>query len=315
MHQTTAFVFPGQGSQYIGMLMSLYKEHNVVREVFSSSSDVLGYDLWKLIQQGPIEKLNQTEFTQPALLAAGVAMWRTLEFVEKLLPNILAGHSLGEYTALVCAGALDLNEALLLVTKRGQLMQSAVASVPGAMAAILGLADEEVIEICNIVEEDSKQIVQPANFNCPGQVVIAGITSAVNSAINLAKNRGAKKTILLPISVPSHCILMKPIAEQFANELNKVTWTLPKISVLHNFDAKIHKDIENICYALEQQLCSPVRWVETIQNMAKMGIKLIAECGPGKVLTSLNKRINKDLQYIALEEYNTFLEQPLAEKA
>ncbi len=314
MHQKVAFVFPGQGSQYIGMLNSLAKEYNSVRDVFNESSEVLGYDLWQLIQQGPVERLNQTEFTQPALLAAGVAMWRVWQEIEELKPEILAGHSLGEYTALVCAGALTLSDAVRLVAKRGQLMQSTVVAGGGAMAAILGLTDKEVAEACSMASVACGQVVQPANFNSPGQVVIAGASDAVNNATNIAKDKGAKKAVLLPISVPSHCALMEPIAEQFVVELKEINWSLPKIPVLHNFDVKAHKDIRNICNALEKQLYNPVRWVEIIQYMTNIGINVIAECGPGTVLTSLNKRIKKDLQCIALEKDYVLLEQVLVGK-
>ena len=308
-----AVVFPGQGSQSIGMLSKICEEYSIIKSTFAEASSYLGYDLWELIQQGPVEKLNQTEFTQPALLTAGVAMWRIWQYAEDFKPVILAGHSLGEYTALVCAEALTLGEAVNLVTKRGQLMQN--ASMAGAMAAILGLDDTEVVQACAEAYVLSGKIVQAVNFNAPGQVVIAGISSAVNEAMEIARAKGAKKTVFLPISVPSHSILMQPISEQFAEELQAVNWRIPKIPVIHNFDVQSYREMDQIWNALAQQLYNPVRWSEVIQYIAELGVKLIVECGPGKVLTSLNKRIRKDLRCIALEEDHALLEQMLAEKA
>lgn len=314
MHPKIAFVFPGQGSQYIGMLGNISKEYSQVKATFIEASSVVGYDLWQLIQQGPIEKLNNTEFTQPALLTAGVAMWRVWQELAGLSPLVLAGHSLGEYTALVCAQALSLTDALSLVTKRGQLMQRVIIPGGGAMAAILGLTADEVVEICTTITNSTKQVVQAVNFNAPGQIVIAGTKEAVTAAIELAKNNGAKKTVLLPISVPSHCILMQPIAAQFALELQKVNWGLPKIPVIHNFDLKVHNDLPSIRNALEKQLYHPVRWLDIVQIMAEFGINIIAECGPGKVLTSLNKRIRNDLRCVALEDSGALLQQMVAER-
>ena len=316
MDPKVAIVFPGQGSQSIGMLNNLYKEHQVtIKQIFEEASDSLGYDLWDLIQNGPVEKLNQTEFTQPALIATEVAMWRIWMKQGVFKPLILAGHSLGEYTALVCAEALSLKDALLLVRKRGQLMQDTVVAGGAAMTAIMGLSDEDVVAICKAASIVSGHIVQAANFNAPGQVVIAGITAAVNSAIDLAKEKGAKRAILLQVSVLSHCILMKPLAEKFFIELKSINWCMPKIPVVHNFDVKIHRKIEDIYNSLEKQLYNPVRWTEVIQYIANMEINFILECGPGKVLTGLNKRINKGLQYIAFEEKNSILlEKLIAEK-
>lgn len=315
MYPKIAVVFPGQGSQSIGMLSNICEEHSIIRETFAEASSYIGYDIWKLCQQGPIEKLNQTEFTQPALLTAGVAMWRVWQHIEDFKPVILAGHSLGEYTALVCAEALSLEEAVNLVATRGRLMQSAVIAGNGAMAAIIGLDDQAVIQSCAEAYVASGGIVQAVNFNAPGQIVIAGISNAVNCAMEITKAKGAKKTVLLPISVPSHSVLMQPIAEKFAEQLQSIHWQVPKISVLHNVDVETHLDINKICHTLEKQLYNPVRWVETIQYIEKLGVKLIVECGPGKVLTALNKRIRKDLQYLALEEDYTQLEQMLAERA
>lgn len=314
MYPKIAVVFPGQGSQSIGMLSNIGKKHTIVEKTFAEASSSLGYDLWQLSQQGPIEKLNKTEFTQPVLLTSGVAMWRIWQQIEDFKPVVLAGHSLGEYTALVCSGALSLSEAVILVAKRGQLMQSAVIAGGGAMAAIIGLDDNAVMQSCAEAYVTSGKIVQAVNFNAPGQVVIAGAGCAVNSAMEIAKSKGAKKIVLLPISVPSHCVLMQPIAEQFAEQLRTIHWQIPQIPVLHNFDVQSHKNIKNICNALEKQLYNPVHWVEVIQHIAELDVKLIAECGPGKVLTSLNKRIRKDLQCIALEEDYGLLEQMLVEK-
>lgn len=316
MYPTIAVVFPGQGSQYIGMLTGLYNKYsNIINEVFVEAADILGYDLWQLIQQGPVEKLAQTEFTQPAILTAGVAIWRICQQSKAFNPVILAGHSLGEYTALVCAEVLTFADAVALVAKRGQLMQSVVIPGGGTMAAILGLEDSEVIAACTTAAAMEKQIVEAVNFNAPGQVVIAGVTSAVQQAIAIAKAKGAKKAVVLPVSVPSHCGLMQPIAEQFSKQLMAVTWQLAKIPIIHNFDVQIHNNINEMQQALAKQLYNPVRWVETIEYIARLNVSLIAECGPGKVLTSLNKRIRKDLTSIALENDYQLLEQLLIEQA
>ncbi len=293
-----AIVFPGQGSQSVGMLSSV-EDSSIVKETFAEASSVLGYDLWDLCQKGPEATLNQTEFTQPALLAASVAMWRQWQHsmdadeTQPILPHIMAGHSLGEYSALVCAKAISFPTAVGLVRERGRCMQAAVAKIQGSMAAILGLSDEQVEALCAEVQQDMSGIIAAANYNSPGQVVIAGEKSLVERAIELAKEKGAKRAIILPVSVPSHCDLMKPAALAFANAsvLSKKEFTPPCIPILHNVDVNMYSNPHQIASALIAQLYRPVRWVETIQKMKSMGIKIILECGPGNVLTSLNKRI------------------------
>lgn len=290
--EKVALVFPGQGSQTVGMLAKI-GEHPSVQAAFQEASEALGYSLWDLIQQGPASTLNQTEYTQPALLTAGVAVWRLWKQHRQQGPMLLAGHSLGEYTALVCAGALSLKAAVGLVAERGRLMQQAVPEGKGAMAAILGLSDEAVRELC--LETVGEGCVSPANYNCPGQVVIAGGAEEVDRAIRLAKHKGAKRALLLPVSVPSHCDLMKPAAEQFEAVLSAVSFQAPQLPILHNVDLQVHRTPEAIREALKTQLYCPVRWGETIQKMETMGIQTIMECGPGQVLTGLNRRIVPNL--------------------
>lgn len=291
MQQKTAWVFPGQGSQAVGMLCSLSEKYPGIQNTFSEASDYLGYDLWALTQEGPAEKLNQTLYTQPALLVAGVALWRVYNERRSgsLTPLFLAGHSLGEYTALVCANAIDFQSALGLVVKRARLMQSAVPEGVGAMAAILGLSDSDVLTACK--ESAQGEIVSPANYNTIGQVVIAGHKEAVLRAIEKAKSIGAKRAILLPVSVPSHCALMEPIVDEFSEYLNTVVFHPPVIPVLHNVDVLSHQNPIDIRRILCEQLHSPVRWVKTIQTLFQQGIECVIECGPGLVLTGLNKRI------------------------
>lgn len=286
-----AMVFPGQGSQAVGMLATLGAEYELVIETFREASSVLGYDLWQLTQTGPAEELNQTDRTQPAMLAAGVAVWRSWCAAGGARPALMAGHSLGEYTALVCAGALEFSDAVRLVAERGRRMQAAVPAGSGAMAAILGLDDEQVIELCRQAEEG--EVVAAVNFNSPGQVVIAGNTAAVERAMALAKAAGAKRALPLPVSVPSHCSLMQPAAEALAATLAGMDVKVPEIPVLHNVDVQSHPEPDAIRAALTQQLYSPVRWVETVQAMGRQGIRRCLEMGPGKVLAGLNKRIDK----------------------
>ena len=288
-----AFVFPGQGSQSVGMLADLASAHDEVKDTFAEASDALGYDLWKLVQEGPEESLNSTERTQPALLAAGVAVWRVLAENGVKRPEIMAGHSLGEYSALVCAGALDFADAIKLVEFRGQAMQEAVPAGTGAMAAILGLADDDVRAVCEA--SANGEVVSAVNFNAPGQVVIAGNKAAVERAVEAAKEKGAKRAIELPVSVPSHCSLMQPAADKMAERLKDVKIVAPKVPVIHNVDVERHSDPEEIRQALVAQLHSPVRWVETIEMMSDDGILGVAECGPGKVLAGLNRRIDKTM--------------------
>lgn len=289
----SAFVFPGQGSQSVGMLADLASEFSLVGETFQQASDALGYDLWKLTQEGPEEQLNQTDRTQPAMLTASVAVWRVWQSVSDLKPAYFAGHSLGEYTALVAAEAVDFADAVKLVEKRGQFMQQAVPAGEGAMAAILGLDDDLVRALC--AEASAQGVVEAVNFNSPGQVVIAGSSPAVKQAIALATEKGAKRALQLPVSVPSHCELMKPAAEQLAAELDKIDLRMPSTPVIHNASVTAAKDISELKALLAQQLHSPVRWVETIQWLANQGVDTVVESGPGKVLAGLNKRIDKTL--------------------
>jgi len=298
-----AFVFPGQGSQSVGMLAGLAAEPEV-RSAFEEASGVLGYDLWQLVQDGPSERLNTTEYTQPAMLTAGVALWRLWRSQGGALPARVSGHSLGEFTALVCAGSLGLAEAADLVRHRGRLMQEAVPAGAGAMAAILGLADADVITVC--AEAAQGEVVEAVNFNSPGQVVIAGARAAVERAMELAKGRGAKRAVLLPLSVPSHSSLMLPATGPLEEKLARVAWSAPGIEYISAVDAQPHSDPADIRQLLVRQLHSPVRWQQTVAALAG-GVSQVIECGPGKVLTALNKRIVRrdDLAMLALEDRAT----------
>ncbi|MBT8437613.1 MAG: ACP S-malonyltransferase [Gammaproteobacteria bacterium] len=293
-----AYVFPGQGSQSLGM-MSAWEDHqSTVTEVFEEASNALGYDLWSVIIDGPVERLNQTEITQPAMLCAGVASWR-IASSQADMPGatMMAGHSLGEYSALVCAGSLQLGDTVKLVAQRGRLMQSAVGPGDGAMAAIIGLDDENVIEACNRV---SNGVVEAVNFNAPGQVVIAGDTAAVEAAMTHAKELGAKRALPLPVSVPSHCSLMRNAAEQLAVELETLEITMPAVAVVHNQSATVATSTAEIIKRLTLQLYQPVKWVASVQAMRQQGITGLIECGPGKVLSGLTRRIEKSLQAFAV---------------
>ena len=304
-----AFVFPGQGSQAVGMLDALAASYPRVQATFAEASEVLGYDLGELTRHGPEDELNRTERTQPAMLAAGVAVWRAWEAEGGPRPELLAGHSLGEYTALVCAGALDFREAVALVAERGRLMQAAVPEGYGAMAAILGLDDEQVRAVCDQAADGD--VVAPVNFNSPGQVVVAGASEAVDRAIALAKEAGAKRALRLAVSVPSHCVLMKSAADRLAGHLDRIAIRTPELPVIQNVDVDAHQDPDAIRGALARQLYNPVRWVETIQSLAARGIDTLVECGPGKVLVGLNKRIER--QMAALPVFDpTSLETALA---
>lgn len=293
-----AFVFPGQGSQSVGMYADLAANHPEVRAVFDEASAALGYDLWQVVANGPEEELNKTSVTQPAMLAAGVAGWRVWCAKGGKMPSVMAGHSLGEYTALVCAGALEFADAVRLVAERGRFMQEAVPAGAGAMAAILGLEDVQVIEVC--AQAAQGDVVSAVNFNSPGQVVVAGATAAVQRAVDLAKGAGAKRAVVLPVSVPSHCSLMKPAAERLAERLAAIDVKRPSIPVLNNVDVAVAEEPDAIRDALVRQLYSPVRWVETIQRMRADGVDRLVECGPGKVLVGLNKRIDKDMAASAI---------------
>ncbi|MBI6941086.1 ACP S-malonyltransferase [Pseudomonas putida] len=288
MSASLAFVFPGQGSQSLGMLKELGAEKPVIVETFKEASDALGYDLWKLVQEGPEEQLNQTDKTQPAILTASIALWRLWLEEGGAQPAFVSGHSLGEYSALVAAGSLALKDAVKLVKRRGELMQEAVPAGHGAMAAILGLSDDDVKAICAEAAED--EVVSAVNFNSPGQVVIAGNVAAVNRAIELCKAKGAKRALPLPVSVPSHCALMKPAAERFADDVNAIEWKAPQIPVVQNVTAAIAADLDTLKQDLLAQLYQPVRWVECVQTLAANGAVNLVECGPGKVLAGLNKR-------------------------
>jgi len=290
---TMAFVFPGQGSQSVGMLGALAEAYPAVGETFAEASAVLGYDLWQVVAEGPADQLNQTHITQPAMLSAGTAVWRVWQAAGGERPAMMAGHSLGEYTALVCAGALEFADAIGLVAERGRLMQAAVPAGTGAMAAILGLDDDVVRQVC--ADAAQGEVVEAVNFNSPGQVVVAGNQAAVERAMAAAKAAGAKRAVPLPVSVPSHCALMEPAARQLAERLRQVELRAPAIPVLHNCDVQSHADADGIRAALEQQLHSPVRWVDTIRAMAAQGVDTLIECGPGKVLVGLNKRIEKGM--------------------
>jgi len=288
-----AFIFPGQGSQSVGMLADLAAQHAAVTETFAEASEALGYDLWKIVQEGPAEELNQTHITQPAMLAGGIAVHRAWQAEGGAQPLAMAGHSLGEYTALVAAGSLSLSDAVQLVADRGRFMQEAVPAGTGAMAAILGLDDAKVIEVCKQAAQG--EVVAAVNFNSPGQVVVAGHKAAVERAVELAKEAGAKRALLLPVSVPSHCSLMLPAAEKLAERLAGIDFKAPSVPVYNNVDVAAESDPDAIRAALKRQLFSPVRWVETIQALADAGVDTVVECGPGKVLAGLNKRINKGM--------------------
>lgn len=286
-----AFVFPGQGSQQVGMLQEIAAHYPIVEKTFREASEVLGYDLWQLVSQGPAETLNQTTTTQPALLTASVALWRVWQAEQGSQPVMLAGHSLGEYSALVCANALSFADGCRLVAARGKAMQEAVPEGMGAMAAILGLGQDTLTAVCETAAQGD--IVSCVNFNAPGQIVIAGNTAAVERAITLAKTEGAKRAILLPVSVPSHCQLMANAAETFAGVLETVAIQSPTIPVIHNVDVSVQSDPDQIRKRLAQQLTHPVRWIETGEVLARQPIHHIVECGPGKVLSGLLKRIDK----------------------
>ncbi len=293
-----AFVFPGQGSQSVGMLAQLGERHEVIRETFAQASNVLGFDLWRLVQEGPEAELNDTSNTQPAMLTAGVALWRLWREKGGEEPVIMAGHSLGEYTALVCADALEFEDAVSLVRERGRYMQEAVPPGEGAMAAVLGLEDAQVIAICERAAEG--EVVAAVNFNSPGQVVVAGASAAVDRAVSLAREEGAKRAVMLPVSVPSHCALMRGAAERLGKRLEGMTIRPPRIPVVNNVDVAVESDPEAIRDALVRQLFSPVRWVETVRHLAERGVDGLVECGPGKVLAGLNRRIERGMKVYPL---------------
>jgi [acyl-carrier-protein] S-malonyltransferase len=295
-----AYVFPGQGSQTVGMLAELAAENPQVEATFREASDALGYDLWQLVQQGPAEELNKTWQTQPALLAASVAIYRVLQSKNAVQPSMMAGHSLGEYSALVCAGVLNFADAIKLVELRGKLMQEAVPEGTGAMQAIIGLDDASIRKACE--ESAQGQVVSPVNFNSPGQVVIAGNKEAVERAGTACKAAGAKRALPLPVSVPSHCALMKPAADKLAVALEAITFSAPSVPVVNNVDVKCETEGAGIRSALVRQLYSPVRWTESVEFIAAQGVEQLLEVGPGKVLTGLTKRIVDSLSAAAVND-------------
>lgn len=303
------FVFPGQGSQSVGMLKELSEQYSVIKDTFAEASEVLGYDLFDLVMNGPAEELGKTYKTQPALLTASVALYRLWQEKTSLKPAVMAGHSLGEYSALVCAGVIDFKDAVKLVKLRGEYMQAAVPLGVGAMAAVIGLADDVVIKAC--AEASGSQVCSAVNFNSPGQVVIAGNKEAVEAASEALKSAGAKRVLPLPVSVPSHCALMKSAADELAKELAKVEFKAPSVPVINNVDVAKVEDAAAIKDALVRQLYSPVRWVETVQSASADGIKTMIEVGPGKVLAGLIKRIDKEVNAISLNDAAT-LEAALA---
>lgn len=298
--QDLALLFPGQGSQSIGMLAALAERHAVVQKTFIEASAAMGEDLWSLASEGPESLMNRTDHTQPLMLTAGVAVWRAWREGGGAMPVMMAGHSLGEYTALVAAGALEFSIAVELVRDRGRYMQEAVPEGEGAIAAVLGLDDEQVKAVCN--ESAAGQVVEPVNYNAPGQVVIAGHTAAVERALENAKSAGAKRAVKLPMSVPAHCSLMGPAAEKLAARLADVPFTAPQVPVIHNVDVSQSSDPGSIRQHLVDQVRSPVRWVECIQALAGAGVAEAIECGPGKVLAGLNRRIDRSMGIRAIHD-------------
>jgi [acyl-carrier-protein] S-malonyltransferase len=299
-----AFVFPGQGSQSVGMMQS-FGDLPGLRETFAQASKLLGQDLWKLVAEGPAEELNLTANTQPVMLVAGVALYRAWQAREGSAPAFMAGHSLGEYTALVASGALDFADAVPLARFRARAMQEAVPAGVGAMAAIVGLDDDVVRAVC-AEASGPDEVAEAANFNSPAQVVIAGNKTAVERGMEIAKARGAKRAVLLPMSVPSHCSLMRPAAERMRQELGSPSFRRGTVPVLHNADAKSAESADAIKDALVRQLVQPVRWVETVRKMVSSGVTHIVECGPGKVLAGLNKRIAPDTQILSFSDGAAF---------
>ena len=299
-----AFVFPGQGSQSVGMLAALSESYPSVKETFDEASEVLGYDLWSLTQSGPAEQLGQTEFTQPALLTAGVAAWRIWEAQGGAKPHVMAGHSLGEYTALTCAGAVAFVDAVTLVQDRGRYMQSAVPSGEGGMAAIIGLDDQAVIDVCASIQNYG--VIQAVNFNAPGQVVVAGSKQAIEASVGAFKEAGAKRALPLPVSIPAHSSLMSSAAEKLKERIDGVNFQMPAIPVIHNCNVEVAKNIAEIKANLVTQLDSPVKWVSSIEKIsADFEVEKVIESGPGKVLSGMIKRIVKGVEVVAIETPET----------
>lgn len=307
---TTAFLFPGQGSQSLGMLQELAARHPEIQKTFAAASQALDMDMWQLVQEGPEQTLGMTENTQPVMLTAGYAVWQAWRAAGGPLPAIMAGHSLGEYTALVCAQALQFEEAVRLVRDRGRYMQEAVPSGTGGMAAILGLDETQIRQACE--QAAGGEVVEPVNFNAPGQVAIAGHRTAVDRAVDAAKALGARKAIPLALSVPAHSSLMRPAARRLAQRLNEISVKTPQVPVVHNFHVQTESSPDSIRTRLVQQLDAPVRWVETIQSMAQQGMRRFVECGPGAVLSGLNKRIVKEAELVLSLDKPERFDQALA---
>lgn len=300
MTQPLALIFPGQGSQQVGMLRELAERYSVVRTTFSEAGDALGYDLWQVVQEGPAESLNATACTQPALLTASVAIWRVWQELEGPRPCVMAGHSLGEYSAMVCAGVMSFADGVRLVRLRGEAMQQAVPVGEGAMAAILGLDDAAVEQACEQAAQGD--VVSAVNYNAPGQVVIAGSKAAVERAIAACQEAGARRAMPLPVSVPSHCELMRPAAERLAQAIDDIELKAPRYKVIQNVDGQAHSDTKALSSRLIEQLYRPVRWTSCIEAMTGLGAEVFIECGPGKVLTGLNKRIAKGSRGLAIND-------------
>lgn len=294
----TAFLFPGQGSQSVGMMSRLADDFSLVKDTFEEASTVLGYDLWAVASNGPLEELNKTEITQPAMLVSGIATWRIWQQLGGAQPDFFAGHSLGEYTALVAAGVIRFGDAVSVVAARGRLMQQATPAGTGAMAAVLGLEDELLRNLCEQVTND--EVVACANYNAPGQVVISGHSAAVQRVSEMAKEAGARRVLSLPVSVPSHCLLMKPAAIELQNILLSTPFSDGSVPVVQNADVHAYQEAEQVREALARQLWQPVRWTETIASLLDSGVDRFVECGPGKVLAGLNRRITKSTTIFAL---------------
>jgi [acyl-carrier-protein] S-malonyltransferase len=301
-----AFIFPGQGSQKVGMLADAAAEFPIIEETFQQASSVLGYDLWALVQNGPQEDLNLTERTQPMLLTASVALWRAWAQQSQSTPALMAGHSLGEWSALVCAGVVDFKDAVKLVQLRGKYMQEAVPAGVGSMAAIIGLDDAAIIEACAAAAEN--EVVSAVNFNSPGQVVIAGNTAAVDRACVLCKEKGAKRAQLLMVSAPFHSSLLKPAADRLAKDIKAITFNSPTIPVVHNVNTATETDPTRIKELMIEQIYNPVLWVDCMAALVKAGIDTCVECGPGKVLSGLTKRIDRSVNSLAIENLDAFKE-------
>ncbi len=294
-----AFIFPGQGSQKVGMLAELAAQYPVIEATFAEASEVLGYDLWALIQAGPQEELNLTERTQPMLLTASVAIWRVWQEQNGATPALMAGHSLGEWSALVCAGVVEFKDAVKLVQLRGKYMQEAVPAGEGSMAAIIGLDDDIILDVCK--EAEQGEVVSAVNFNSPGQVVIAGNKAAVDRACELCKEKGAKRVLPLAVSAPFHSSLLRPAADKLAEDIAQISFNTPAIPVVHNVNAATSTNPEDIKNLMIEQIYHPVLWVSCVNALAKAGIDTCVECGPGKVLSGLSKRIDRSVSSLATE--------------